>query len=80
MQLGQQATLMLVLCEMATALFYMAHWQTYVTGQLRFAKFDVTEAQLTIMVILVVSAILGTDFWTYKVLLTCQVISRLIDV
>ena len=67
-QLGQQASLMLVLCVMATALFYMAHWQTYVTGELRFAKFDVTEAQMTIIVIQLMSAIFGSDIWTYEVL------------
>ena len=65
--MGEQVSLMLVLCVMATALFYMAHWQTYVSGELRFATFDVTEAQVTIMIILVISAIFGTDIWVYKV-------------
>ncbi|CAG2100234.1 unnamed protein product [Medioppia subpectinata] len=65
-QLGECVALMLILQVMATALFYMAHWQTYVTGELKFAKFDVTEAQMTIIVIQVVSAICGTSFWTYE--------------
>ena len=66
-QLGEQVSLMLILCVMATALFYMAHWQTYVTGELRFATFDVTEAQMTIIVILTLSSYFGTDAWTYPV-------------
>jgi hypothetical protein len=50
----------------ANALFYLAHWQTYVCGVLRFTKFDVTEAQFTIMSILVISAIFGTQFWSIE--------------
>nr|XP_023027835.1 cholinephosphotransferase 1-like [Leptinotarsa decemlineata] len=45
-------------------LFYCAHWQTYVSGTLRFGKIDVTEAQFTIMVILLVSTIFGPSVWS----------------
>lgn len=48
-------------------LFYCAHWQTYVSGTLRFGKVDVTEAQVTIMIIQLVSAIFGSSVWTTKV-------------
>lgn len=48
-------------------LFYCAHWQTYVSGTLRFGKVDVTEAQATIMIIQMVSAIFGSNIWTTKV-------------
>lgn len=48
-------------------LFYCAHWQTYVSGTLRFGKVDVTEAQITIMIIQLVSAIFGSSVWTTKV-------------
>lgn len=54
---------MVVLCAGATSLFYTAHWQTYVSGTLKFGKFDVTEAQFTIITIHLVSAIFGTSFW-----------------
>lgn len=48
-------------------LFYCAHWQTYVSGTLRFGKVDVTEAQCTIMTIHIISAIFGPDIWMTKV-------------
>nr|XP_023025764.1 choline/ethanolaminephosphotransferase 1-like [Leptinotarsa decemlineata] len=48
-------------------LFYCAHWQTYVSGTLRFGKIDVTEAQFTIMVILLVSTIFGPSVWSKTV-------------
>lgn len=48
-------------------LFYCAHWQTYVSGTLRFGKIDVTEAQFTIMGILLISSIFGTNVWATKV-------------
>jgi len=55
------------LCVFATALFYLAHWQTYVSGTLNFGRFDVTEAQFTIIIILVISALFGTDFWNTSI-------------
>lgn len=48
-------------------LFYCAHWQTYVSGTLRFGKVDVTEAQCTIMAIHIISGIFGPGFWMTKV-------------
>lgn len=48
-------------------LFYCAHWQTYVSGTLRFGKVDVTEAQCTIMGIHMVSAIFGPNIWMTQV-------------
>lgn len=62
-QLGELTTWMVVLCAGATSLFYTAHWQTYVSGTLKFGKFDVTEAQFTIITIHLISAIFGTSFW-----------------
>ncbi|KAH9391280.1 hypothetical protein TYRP_006879 [Tyrophagus putrescentiae] len=62
-QLGSLTTWMVVLCAGATSLFYTAHWQTYVSGTLKFGKFDVTEAQFTIITIHLVSAVFGTSFW-----------------
>lgn len=54
-------------CFCAMTLFYCAHWQTYVSGTLRFGRVDVTEAQCTIMGIHLVSAIFGPDIWMTKV-------------
>lgn len=54
-------------CFCAMTLFYCAHWQTYVSGTLRFGKVDVTEAQCTIMGIHIISGIFGPGFWMTKV-------------
>ncbi|RWS04082.1 cholinephosphotransferase 1-like isoform X2 [Dinothrombium tinctorium] len=66
-QLGHYPGWMFYQCIAASAVFYTAHWQTYVSATLRFGKFDVTEAQFTIMLINVISAIFGTEFWQIKV-------------
>lgn len=48
-------------------LFYCAHWQTYVSGTLKFGKIDVTEAQFAIIGIHLVSAIFGSEIWLMTV-------------
>ena len=55
-------------CITALVLFYIAHWQTYITGTLRFGKFDVTEAQICIMFIHIFSFLFGVEAWHAKVL------------
>ncbi|XP_050300422.1 cholinephosphotransferase 1 isoform X6 [Anthonomus grandis grandis] len=65
-QLGNYPAWMFFQCFCAMTLFYCAHWQTYVSGTLRFGKVDVTEAQITIMTILLVSAIFGPSIWSIK--------------
>lgn len=67
-KLGEYPFVMLFQCTMAIFLFYCAHWQTYVTGTLRFGKFDVTEAQFSVMAIHLISAIFGQDVWSTKLL------------
>ena len=58
-------------CFMASTLFYMAHWQTYVTGQMKFGKFDVTEAQIAMISMMAVTGLLGKkiDFTTLQIYL-----------
>ncbi|KAE9416386.1 hypothetical protein Angca_007537 [Angiostrongylus cantonensis] len=53
---------------LAVSLFYCAHWSTYCTGQMRFSKFDVTEAQMTIIALLLITAVLGPNIWTIGVI------------
>ncbi|CAH0560794.1 unnamed protein product [Brassicogethes aeneus] len=65
-QLGHYPGWMFFQCFCAMTLFYCAHWQTYVSGTLRFGKVDVTEAQFTIMGILMVSTIFGPGIWSTK--------------
>ncbi|XP_011051256.1 PREDICTED: cholinephosphotransferase 1 isoform X5 [Acromyrmex echinatior] len=62
-QLGYYPTWMFFQCFCAMTLFYCAHWQTYVSGSLRFGKVDVTEAQFTIITIHLISAIFGPQIW-----------------
>ncbi|XP_029171420.1 cholinephosphotransferase 1 isoform X4 [Nylanderia fulva] len=62
-QLGYYPTWMFFQCFCAMTLFYCAHWQTYVSGSLRFGKVDVTEAQFTIIAIHLISAIFGPEIW-----------------
>ncbi|KAG7190020.1 hypothetical protein KM043_006172 [Ampulex compressa] len=62
-QLGYYPTWMFFQCFCAMTLFYCAHWQTYVSGSLRFGKIDVTEAQFTIIAIHLISAIFGPRVW-----------------
>nr|CAI5832628.1 unnamed protein product [Callosobruchus analis] len=65
-QIGYYPGWMFFQCFCAMTLFYCAHWQTYVSGTLRFGKIDVTEAQFTIMSILTISAIFGPSIWSTK--------------
>ncbi|XP_011331572.1 cholinephosphotransferase 1 isoform X7 [Ooceraea biroi] len=62
-QLGYYPTWMFFQCFCAMTLFYCAHWQTYVSGSLRFGKVDVTEAQFTIIGIHLISALFGPQIW-----------------
>ncbi|GIX79105.1 hypothetical protein CDAR_45621 [Caerostris darwini] len=63
-QLGMYPSWMFFQCFIAMTLFYIAHWQTYVSGTLRFGRFDVTEAQYTVMIIHLISALFGPSIWS----------------
>ncbi|GLH13296.1 Uncharacterized protein GBIM_17884 [Gryllus bimaculatus] len=65
-QLGFYPSWMFFQCFCAMTLFYCAHWQTYVSGTLRFGKVDVTEAQFTIIFIHLISAVFGPSVWMTK--------------
>ncbi|XP_059490082.1 cholinephosphotransferase 1 isoform X1 [Neocloeon triangulifer] len=66
-QLGEKPGWMLFQCFTGMTMFYFAHWQTYVSGTLKFTKVDVTEAQCSIMGIHLISAIFGSSIWTTKI-------------
>ncbi|KAM4676643.1 cholinephosphotransferase 1 [Discoglossus pictus] len=51
-------------------MFYCAHWQTYVSGNLKFGIIDVTELQLSVTIIFLLSAFGGTTLWDYEIPLT----------
>lgn len=100
-KLGEYPTWMFLQSIFAVALFYFAHWQTYVSGMyekmnnilikyytfhlllifclmalgtLRFGKFDVTETQLSIIFLHLMSAVFGTAIWD------CEVSNKCYDV
>ncbi|XP_057340687.1 choline/ethanolaminephosphotransferase 1 isoform X2 [Microplitis mediator] len=66
-QLGNYPSWMFFQCFCAMTLFYCAHWQSYVSGSLRFGKIDVTEAQFTIISIHLTSAIFGPKIWMTEI-------------
>ncbi|XP_049294121.1 cholinephosphotransferase 1 isoform X5 [Anopheles funestus] len=66
-QLGYYPRWMFFQCFCAMTLFYCAHWQTYVSGTLRFGRIDVTEAQCTIIGIHMISAVFGPSIWMTKI-------------
>lgn len=67
LRLGVSPWFMFVTVFIAMCAFYIAHWQTYVTGTLKFGKIDVTEAQLCTYVIFAVSGFLGDSLWSINV-------------
>ncbi|CAI5452979.1 unnamed protein product [Caenorhabditis angaria] len=68
LQLGSVKCGVFVTCLISVSLFYTAHWSTYCTGQLRFSRFDVIEAQMSIIALLVATAIFGPGIWSIGVL------------
>ncbi|XP_052244578.1 choline/ethanolaminephosphotransferase 1-like isoform X2 [Dreissena polymorpha] len=57
LKLGQEPMVLLFEICASELCFYMAHWQTYVTGTLKFGMIDVTEGQFTVIFIYTICAI-----------------------
>lgn len=68
LQLGNYPWLMFYVCFGAMSTFYTAHWQTYVTGTLKFGKLDVTEAQVTVYLIFFLTGLFGDSIWDTTVI------------
>ncbi|XP_059080122.1 choline/ethanolaminephosphotransferase 1-like [Tigriopus californicus] len=66
--LGHYPYSLMLQCFLASFLFYSAHWQTYVTGTMRFGKFDVTEGQMSVMAMMFITAIFGPQIWDISVI------------
>lgn len=67
MELGNNPWIMFTMVFIGMSAFYTAHWQTYVTGCLKFGSIDVTEAQFTIYFIYLWNSIFGGSIWLNKV-------------
>lgn len=65
--LGHATNLLLFENLTAGFLFYCAHWQTYVSGTLKFGKLDVTEGQMSVIGVYLVTALFGVSFWQLRV-------------
>lgn len=66
LELGKDVYWMMFDVFLGLFLFYMAHWQTYVTGTLRFSQFDVTETQVTIMTLHLFNFLFGSHIWSFQ--------------
>ncbi|KAL7668525.1 hypothetical protein ACOME3_009223 [Neoechinorhynchus agilis] len=62
LRVGYWPWFMMFLFMMVLSAFYIAHWQTYVTGELKFGYIDVTEAQCTAMIFQLFCAFVGTQW------------------
>ncbi|PVD33414.1 hypothetical protein C0Q70_04670 [Pomacea canaliculata] len=71
LNLGKETNWMMFENLMGYFLFYCAHWQTYVSGTLRFYKLDVTEGQMSVMLIYIFTAIFGSGFWEMQLPVLC---------
>jgi len=66
-RLGENPSFVVYVFILAVTLFYCAHWQTYVSGTLRFGRFDVTEAQFIIIFVCLTSTVYGAQIWATPV-------------
>ncbi|CAJ1052056.1 choline/ethanolaminephosphotransferase 1b isoform X2 [Xyrichtys novacula] len=62
-QMGTNPDWMFFCCFAGMFMFYCAHWQTYVSGTLRFGIIDVTEVQIFIIIMYLLAAVGGSAFW-----------------
>ncbi|XP_027011017.1 choline/ethanolaminephosphotransferase 1a [Tachysurus fulvidraco] len=62
-QMGTNPDWMFFCCFVGVFMFYCAHWQTYVSGTLRFGIIDVTEVQMFIILVYLLAAVGGSVFW-----------------
>uniref|UniRef100_A0A5S6QU23 diacylglycerol cholinephosphotransferase n=1 Tax=Trichuris muris TaxID=70415 RepID=A0A5S6QU23_TRIMR len=67
MRLGHVPFLIMLYWIFATVMFYSAHWQAYVSGVLRFSRFDVTEAQFCTMALCMASGLFGPNIWMIEI-------------
>uniref|UniRef100_A0A5F8HIQ3 Choline/ethanolaminephosphotransferase 1 n=1 Tax=Monodelphis domestica TaxID=13616 RepID=A0A5F8HIQ3_MONDO len=71
-QLGTNPDWMFFCCFAGTFMFYCAHWQTYVSGTLRFGIIDVTEVQIFIIIMHLLAVIGGPPFWQSMSFFPCN--------
>ncbi|CAJ0915996.1 unnamed protein product, partial [Mesorhabditis belari] len=72
MTLGAVPNGVFLISIISVIMFFAAHWSTYCTGQLRFSKFDVTEAQWMVISVLLFTAIFGAPMWSAEIIFGFQ--------
>ncbi|PIK48732.1 putative cholinephosphotransferase 1 [Apostichopus japonicus] len=68
LQLGDMPGYLFVFCFCSFFMFYAAHWQTYVSGTLKFGVIDVTEGQLLYCFVMLISGAVGPQIWSSMLL------------
>ncbi|XP_065191313.1 cholinephosphotransferase 1-like [Sycon ciliatum] len=63
MRLGDYPLYLFISYLTTLVVFYCAHWRTYICGTLEFSQIDVTEAQLSMMMVHLVSGVCGPEIW-----------------
>lgn len=69
-QLGDDPQLLFIECFASMFVYYCAHWQTYCSGTLHFGLFDVTEAQICIMLMHLLTSFFGPSIWDIEIFST----------
>ncbi|KAM4746785.1 cholinephosphotransferase 1 [Rhinophrynus dorsalis] len=69
-RLGTLPGWMFFCCFVGMFMFYCAQWQTYVSGMLRFGRIDVTELQLSVTIVFLMSAFGGSTLWDLEIPMT----------
>lgn len=64
MSLGRIENGVMIVSIISVVMYYCAHWSTYCTGQLRFSQFDVTEAQMSVISVLLTTTVFGNGIWS----------------
>ncbi|CAD5212056.1 unnamed protein product [Bursaphelenchus xylophilus] len=67
LQLGFIKNMVWIVVILSVSTFYLAHWSTFCTGHLKFGRFDVSEAQDTIIGVLLTTAAFGPQIWDTSV-------------
>lgn len=67
MQLGAFPWFTLTFVIVGMTVFYCAHWQVYTSGVVKFGLFDVTEIQVSAIILILLPAIFGHTVWLIKV-------------
>ncbi|XP_038062440.1 choline/ethanolaminephosphotransferase 1-like isoform X2 [Patiria miniata] len=66
MKIGGRPELFVPFMLTAMFMFFTAHWQTYISGLVRFTTFDVLEAQQALCFGYLATAVMGPDIWAKK--------------